>query len=122
MLPSCARRFTEKFTQAATLEEGLKRIQDMGPIFVGATLGGDGCIACCDGQLHYAGAFDVDTIDTTGAGDIFHGGIVYGLLNRWPIEKILAFANAAGALTTTHVGVQTHIPKLDAITALLSAK
>lgn len=113
-----ARRFAENFTKAAGLEEALRQIQDLGPKLVGATLGGQGCLACCRGQVYHAAACRVDTIDTTGAGDLFHAGIVYGLLQNWPVPQILAFANAAGALATTHLGVQSRLPTLDDVRAL----
>ena len=46
----------------------------------------------------------VDPVDSTGAGDIFHGAFVYGLAHSWSMEKILRFSNIAGALSVTRLG------------------
>jgi sugar/nucleoside kinase (ribokinase family) len=48
-------------------------------------------------------------VDTTGAGDVFHGGFIYGLLQNWPLHRIMAFANAAAALNCTQLGARAGI-------------
>ena len=50
-----------------------------------ATLGQDGVLAWDGAQFHYAAAFRIEPLDTTGAGDIFHAGFIYGLLQGWPV-------------------------------------
>ena len=63
--------------------------------------------ACWPGtarSFHYAPAFQVKTLDTTGAGDIFHAGFIYGLLQGWPLARQLDFACAAAALNCTAAG------------------
>ena len=44
----------------------------------------------------------VNAKDTTGAGDVFHGGFIYGILQNWPLEKIMRFANTAAGLSCPH--------------------
>ena len=51
-----------------------------------ATLGEEGVLAWDGAHLSYAAAFTVPVIDTTGAGDIFHAGFIYGLLQGWPLQ------------------------------------
>jgi len=51
----------------------------------------------------------VKTIDTTGAGDIFHGVFTYGLVQGWSLENILRFANVASAISVTKVGGRNSI-------------
>ena len=46
----------------------------------------------------------VKAVDSTGAGDLFHGAFVYGLTKGWELPKILVFANIAGALSVTKLG------------------
>jgi ribokinase len=58
-------------------------------------------------------AFSVQTIDTTGAGDVFHGGFIFGLLKGWGIEDTIRFASATAALKCTKVGGRSGIPTLD---------
>jgi len=55
----------------------------------------------------------VKTIDSTGAGDIFHGAFVYGLANNFEYEKTLKFAVLASALSVTRVGSYKSIPTLE---------
>jgi sulfofructose kinase len=59
-------------------------------------------------------------IDTTGAGDIFHAGFIYGLLQGWPLERQLDFACAAAALNCMAVGARGGIQPLDAIEQLMA--
>jgi sugar/nucleoside kinase (ribokinase family) len=56
--------------------------------------------------------FKVDVLDTTGAGDVFHAGFIYGLLQHWDLEKILQFANAVAALKCRELGGRKGIPTL----------
>ncbi len=85
-----------------------------------ATLGIDGVLAWHGGQFHYAPAFLVETADTTGAGDLFHAGFIYALLQGWPLQKQLDFACAAAALNCTGIGARGGIRSIDAIECLLA--
>jgi sulfofructose kinase len=77
--------------------------------FVAATIGAQGAMAALgDGCIHFPG-FPVRAVDTTGAGDVFHGGFIYGLLQNWPLHRIMAFANAAAALNCTLLGARAGI-------------
>ena len=57
-------------------------------------------------------AFPVPVIDTTGAGDVFHGGYVYGLLQGWELSSALTFASAMAALKCARSGGRSGIPDL----------
>ena len=63
----------------------------------------------------YAPAFCVEPVDTTGAGDIFHAGFIYGLLQDWPLPRQLDFACAAAALNCKGIGARGGIQRVDAI-------
>ncbi len=71
-------------------------------------------------QFHYAAAFCVETVDTTGAGDIFHAGFIYGLLQGWPLQRQLDFACAAAALNCTVIGARGGIQSVDSIEHLIA--
>ncbi len=71
-----------------------------------ATLGQEGVIAWDGKRIHHASAFQVPVVDTTGAGDIFHAGFIYGMLQGWPLDQQLDFACAAAALNCTAVGAR----------------
>jgi sulfofructose kinase len=85
-----------------------------------ATLGEEGVLAWDGEQFHYAPAFRVPPVDTTGAGDIFHAGFIYGLLQGWPLPRQLDFACAAAALNCTGIGARGCIQSVDAIKHLIT--
>lgn len=85
-----------------------------------ATLGEQGVLAWDGTRFHYAPAFCVETVDTTGAGDIFHAGFIYGLLQGWPLQRQLDFACAAAALNCTAIGARGGIQSVDSIEQLIA--
>jgi sulfofructose kinase len=84
-----------------------------------ATLGTDGVLAWDGAQFHHACAYRVKTVDTTGAGDIFHAGFIYALLQGWPFGRQLDFACAAAALNCTAVGARGGIRPIEEIEKLM---
>jgi len=64
----------------------------------------------------------VDVVDTTGAGDVFHGGYIYGLLQGWDIKKVVRFASAFAALKCRKPGGRSGIPSLTEVDAFLREK
>jgi len=63
------------------------------------TLGSYGALARVDGKVHYSPAFVVNCVDTTGAGDVFHGGFCYAVLEGMSMPDALDFSNAMAALS-----------------------
>lgn len=86
---------------------------------VGMTLGRDGALMLCGGKLCYSPGFVVETVDTTGAGDVFHGGFIYALLKGWNTPQILDFANAMAALNCTALGARGGIATAAAASRLI---
>lgn len=78
----------------------------------GVTLGHLGALAWDSSQFHYCRGFRVRAVDTTGAGDIFHAGIVYGILQKWPLKETLEFSCAAAALNCTQLGARGGIKSI----------
>jgi sulfofructose kinase len=85
-----------------------------------ATLGQEGVVAWDGLRLYYAPAFRVQVLDTTGAGDIFHAGFIYGLLQGWTLPRQLEFACAAAALNCTAVGARGGIQSTADIEKLMT--
>jgi sulfofructose kinase len=85
-----------------------------------ATLGHEGVLAWDGSQFHYAPAFRVQPLDTTGAGDVFHAGFIYGLLQGWPLPRQLEFACAAAALNCTATGARGGIQSVENIEQLIA--
>jgi len=85
-----------------------------------ATLGHEGVLAWDGERFHYAPAYKVDAVDTTGAGDIFHAGFICGFLRGWPLQRQLEFACAAAALNCTAVGARGGTQPVQAIEAFMA--
>jgi sulfofructose kinase len=64
-------------------------------------------------------AFPVPVLDTTGAGDVFHGAFLYGLLEGWPLRRVARFASATAALKCRAAGGRAGIPGRAEVEALL---
>ncbi len=79
---------------------------------VGMTMGKRGAMVYCDGQFLESPAYEVPGAcrDTTGAGDAFHGGLLYGLLRGEDMETSLKLANATAALKCRALGARTALP------------
>jgi len=116
-----SRDFPEQLCGETRLRNSLPLLQRRyGCRLTAATLGSGGVLAWDGEQLHYACAYRVPVVDTTGAGDIFHAGFIYGLLQDWPLQRQLDFACAAAALNCTGVGARGGIQRSEAIESLLA--
>jgi ribokinase len=75
-----------------------------------------------DEGLAFAPAFKVKTVDTTGAGDVYHGAYIAGLLKQWPLESRMIFASACAAIKCTKPGGRTGIPTFRKVQTFLAGK
>jgi len=115
-------RFSLDFTQEVDPGRAALKLAHMGFKTVVITSGHRGCIGATPaGELYQQEAFDVDVVDTTGAGDVFHGAYVYGLTQRWELPRILRFASAASALKCTRLGGRRGIPELNEVHELIES-
>ena len=97
-----------------------KRREELGCKVLTVTLGEQGSVTVSDKGFVQVPAFDVESVDTTGAGDVFHGGFIYGLLQKWELKDIIVFASAVAAMKCTKVGGKVGIPSLPEVKAFLS--
>jgi ribokinase len=95
--------------------DALKRLSRLNPRAATVTLGARGSVTWAGGEIFRSSAFKVRAVDTTGAGDVFHGGYVYGLLQGWNIKKTVRFASAFAALKCLKPGGRAGIPTLKAV-------
>ena len=95
-----------EFTGEEDREHMARKLLKMGPSIVAITMGANGCLLASKDQIVHVPAFTVKPVDTTGAGDAFMGGLSYGLLQKWDLERVGAFANACAALCCTKVGAR----------------
>jgi ribokinase len=118
---------SEEFARGLGLADCLNDPEEFqrkaGGLFPGVftvTLGERGSITLAGGECIYQPAFQVDTVDTTGAGDVFHGGYIFGLLNGWGVRKTIGFASALAALKCRLPGGRAGIPTLEDTLAFLN--
>jgi sulfofructose kinase len=83
------------------------------------TLGAHGALARVDGRFVYSPAFVVNCVDTTGAGDVFHGAFCYAVLQDMPMSQALDLANAMAALNCTAIGARGGIRSLEDAKSLI---
>lgn len=83
------------------------------------TLGSKGAYFSDGKKEYYAPAYHISPVDTTAAGDSFIGGFVYGVVNKLKNDKILLFANACGALSSTKKGAQNSIQDLERVRSFM---
>ncbi len=122
----------ELLTGTADLEKGSAILDEMGVPVILVTLGAEGCYYRYPGGAGHIPTFQVQVVDTTGAGDAFLGGILYHLsgltlgeihnLSQNEFQKIVTFANAVGALTTTKKGAIPALPDLEAVGRLTKGR
>jgi sulfofructose kinase len=113
-------RFPALYTGISDREKALLELQKHTPGFLCATLGREGAMALVNGEFIYSEGFKAKAADTTGAGDVFHGGFIYGLLKNWEVIEILKFANAVAALKCQDLGGRKGIPTLEEVQRFLS--
>ena len=94
----------------------------VGSATVTVTLGECGSLTWHRGRLIRQPAFPVEVADTTGAGDVFHGAYVFGLLRGWRMEDVLVFASAVAALKCTRIGGRAGIPAFEEVAGFLSCR
>lgn len=115
--------FPERMIGESDLRTALRKLHEMnGAQLTAATLGEDGVLAYIQGQYIYSPGFKIDCRDTTGAGDAFHGGFIYGLLKGYSVEETLRFSNAVAALKCRDLGARTALPRLDEVEIFLGEK
>jgi len=99
--------FPARWTGEPDPFRSLAMIQDEYGMRVAAmTLGADGALARFDGQYIYSPGFVVECVDTTGAGDVFHGAFCYSVIESMPLGEALEFSNAMAALNCTALGAR----------------
>jgi sulfofructose kinase len=122
-----SRDFPTRLMAEPDLETALKKMhRRYGARLAAATLGENGVLAWNGNRFHHSRAYCVPVADTTGAGDIFHAGFIYGLVRSWespqgwPLQRQLDFACAAAALNCTGVGARGGIQPVAVIEDLMA--
>lgn len=115
--------FPHRLTGVSDLRESLTEIKSRyGCPIVGATLGANGALVYCEGEFIESPAFAVPGVcrDTTGAGDAFHAGFIYGMLRDEDAEACMKIGNAVAALKCRALGGRTALPAVEELTEFIS--
>ncbi len=104
--------FAEAFLGNNNPKKACRKLAELGPRVVGVTLGSKGYVALAEGRLIQRPAYPVMAIDTTGCGDVFHAGFIYGLIQGWDLEKSFDLAAWSAAMVSQKMGGRSGIPSL----------
>lgn len=106
-------------TPAQDRIDALDQVRELGCKIVGVTNGSKGTTWMDDQGTHHTPAFKVDAVDTTGAGDVFHGAYTLGIGNDNNPAKVMRFASAAAAIKCAKPGGRDGIPTLEELRQFL---
>jgi sugar/nucleoside kinase (ribokinase family) len=117
-----SRDFPLRLMHENDLHIALQKMQSRyGCKLTAATLGPDGVLAWDGQRFHASAAYKVPVVDSTGAGDIFHAGFIYGLLQGWDLARQLDFSCAAAAMNCMADGARGGIQTVEAIEAFMAS-
>ncbi|MGQ9851960.1 MAG: carbohydrate kinase family protein [Candidatus Oleimicrobiaceae bacterium] len=111
--------FVRQLYGECELATATRRLLRLGPRVAVVTMGEQGCWWATGEGLFHQPAFAVEVVDTTGAGDVFHGAFLYGLSRGWELARVVRWASAAAALKCRKLGGQAGIPTLAQVKRLL---
>lgn len=103
-------QFARQWMPDAGVREVVAHLHGKGARLAGITLGRKGAVLCENRKWVRQKAYKVKAMDTTGAGDVYHGAFIEGILRKWPIEKTARFAAVVAALKCTQIGGRKGIP------------
>lgn len=111
----CSKEFAEKVTgiKIENNDSSINVYKKMENIFKGKviiTLESKGALYKYNNQIKIMPSLKVKAIDSTGAGDIFHGAFTYAIANNYDLEKAIMISNIAGALSVTKIGSLASMP------------
>jgi ribokinase len=113
-------RFAESYIGENNPQKAVRRMYKLGPKVASVTLGKKGSLTISAEGLLKMPAYSVSVEDTTGAGDVFHAGFIYGVLQGWGVAQTVRFATAAAGLKCRRLGGRAGIPNLIEITELIN--
>lgn len=120
-IPIFAEHVPPGLTGLPDMEQALRRIRETHDGLLIVTCGAKGALALDGDRLIRSPGFPVTAVDTTGAGDVFRGGLIFALLRGWGTEESLRFANAAAAVSCTRLGAIDGVPSLAEVEQLITS-
>jgi sugar/nucleoside kinase (ribokinase family) len=117
-----AEAFPAAYTGLSDPGGAARALLDTGAEVVVVTRGEKGCGVWTSEACFPAPGLDVQAVDTTGAGDAFHGGFIYAMLQGWDLRRVATFANAVAAINCQTLGGRRGLPTLDQVQRILPQK
>lgn len=114
--------FALPYTRTRSARAAIKKLANYCPGTIIVTEGTNGQLACENGDWTRGPAFRVPVVDTTGAGDAFHTGYLYGLLHGWPMVRRLRYGAAVAALKCASMGARAGLPSQHTVDQFLKRK
>ena len=112
---SSSARFMRELIGGDDPERFLRELHALGAPIAGVTLGAQGSLLSDGSKKISQPAFEVAALDTTGAGDAFHGGFIYGLLRGMDLDVCLSLASSIAAIKCTGLGARSALPTQDVL-------
>lgn len=117
----CGEGFSRALTGESEIVSAGRALLQAGPRIVVETLGARGSHTITDEEAFHTPAFTVPVVNTTGAGDVFHGAYIVGLRHGWDLRRVARFASAVSAITCTRLGGPERFPTFAEVEAFLNA-
>ena len=118
-IPIFAEHVPEALTGEADFERAMRKLRRLNDGLMIVTLGPRGAMALDGDRVYHEPAFQVDAVDTTGAGDVFRGALIAALLKGETSRDAMRFANAAAGVSCTRLGAINGVPAYDEAAALM---
>ncbi len=117
----CGAGISQSLTGIDDLWEAGRAVLATGPQVVVETRGEQGSYTITRDEAFHTPAFHIDVVDTTGAGDVFHGSYIVGLIQGWDLRQVARFASAVAALKCTRLGGRSGIPNMAEVEEFLKS-
>jgi len=122
----CSKDFAEAYSKVKinnddenkSLTKAYKKLNNSFKGSIIITLEDKGCAYAMGNAIKVMPSLEVDAVDTTGAGDVFHGAFVYGIYNEFDMEKTIKIANIASSLSITQLGSRNSVFPLEKVLEL----
>jgi ribokinase len=115
-----AEPFPQAYTGCAGQQEAAEALLSLGIKALVVTLGAKGCSVWTPDDRFRMPGFPIQAVDTTGAGDAFHGAFLYAMLQSWDLQRAATFANAVAAINCRTLGGRRGLPTLAQVEAFLA--
>ena len=110
--PVTSQSFVRQYFGHSDPHRAAATLVEAGAELAGVTLGSAGSVLVDPNGVAEIPAFPVKAVDTTGAGDLYHGGLLYGILHGWTLEQTGQFASAVAAIGCRSLGARSGLPLL----------